>query len=167
MKTHSHLLTPDSTKELLLAGKALFTVKSLKKDLRYTFKVVQAQKTVDGEKIPIDGLYLCSVLVGPDNWTNYKYFGLLKVNADGSKKLLKAKKGKVSFDAPSVQFFALFLNELYKDNLEGRVEIWHEGKCLRCGKRLTTPESIERGIGPECWKAMGKVAPKTQLEMSL
>ena len=24
-------------------------------------------------------------------------------------------------------------------------------KCRKCGKRLTDPESIKRGFGPECW----------------
>jgi hypothetical protein len=31
----------------------------------------------------------------------------------------------------------------------------HAGKCGRCGKMLTTPDSLERGIGPECWSLMG------------
>ena len=31
-------------------------------------------------------------------------------------------------------------------------EFWHEGRCGKCGKKLTTPESIERGLGPECAK---------------
>lgn len=26
------------------------------------------------------------------------------------------------------------------------------GRCARCGKRLTDPESVARGIGPECAK---------------
>lgn len=24
-------------------------------------------------------------------------------------------------------------------------------KCQKCGRKLTDPESIERGYGPECW----------------
>ena len=24
-------------------------------------------------------------------------------------------------------------------------------KCRKCGKKLTDPESIRRGFGPECW----------------
>jgi hypothetical protein len=27
-----------------------------------------------------------------------------------------------------------------------------QGRCKRCGARLTDPESIERGIGPDCAK---------------
>lgn len=28
--------------------------------------------------------------------------------------------------------------------------LWHEGRCSACGRRLTDPESIERGLGPVC-----------------
>ena len=26
------------------------------------------------------------------------------------------------------------------------------GKCRKCGRRLTDPESRARGFGPECWE---------------
>lgn len=25
-------------------------------------------------------------------------------------------------------------------------------KCQKCGKKLTDPESMKRGYGPECWE---------------
>jgi len=34
-------------------------------------------------------------------------------------------------------------------NLENTV-ILHSGHCLRCGRKLTHPESIQSGLGPEC-----------------
>jgi hypothetical protein len=36
------------------------------------------------------------------------------------------------------------------------IEIWHEGKCGKCGRQLTVPSSIETGIGPECIKTLSK-----------
>ena len=27
-------------------------------------------------------------------------------------------------------------------------------KCQKCGKKLTDPESIKRGYGPECWNSL-------------
>jgi hypothetical protein len=38
------------------------------------------------------------------------------------------------------------------------VVIWHEGRCGRCGRRLTVPESIESGYGPECIGKIGGVS---------
>ena len=29
------------------------------------------------------------------------------------------------------------------------LEVWHEGRCGKCGRKLIVPESIARGIGPE------------------
>ncbi|MGQ4872128.1 MAG: DUF6011 domain-containing protein, partial [Candidatus Thorarchaeota archaeon] len=37
---------------------------------------------------------------------------------------------------------------VYNVALPEKVRIWHEGKCGRCGRRLTVPESIESGYGP-------------------
>jgi len=34
-----------------------------------------------------------------------------------------------------------------------RIELWHHGECSMCGRRLTDPKSIERGIGPTCYEA--------------
>lgn len=27
-------------------------------------------------------------------------------------------------------------------------------RCQKCGKKLTDPESMERGYGPECWSGI-------------
>ena len=35
--------------------------------------------------------------------------------------------------------------------VDGRLEIKVEDKCCICGRQLTDPESIDRGIGPECY----------------
>ena len=34
-------------------------------------------------------------------------------------------------------------------------------KCQKCGRKLTDPESIERGYGPECW---GSILPHYYIE---
>lgn len=41
------------------------------------------------------------------------------------------------------------------DHLMEEAVWWHEGRCGRCGRRLTVPESIESGFGPECIKHIG------------
>lgn len=36
-------------------------------------------------------------------------------------------------------------------------------KCRKCGKKLTDPESIKRGFGPECWYQLtGQYIDKTK-----
>jgi len=40
--------------------------------------------------------------------------------------------------------------------LPAGVEVWHDGCCGRCGRRLTDPGSVERGIGPERRGKLGR-----------
>lgn len=30
-------------------------------------------------------------------------------------------------------------------------------RCARCGRRITSPESVQRGVGPECAKKGGRI----------
>ena len=68
-------------------------------------------------------------------------------------------KSRVKADAFSFRLLNRVLARIWDDGL-GAVEaagykVHHEGKCGRCGRKLTTPESCLRGIGPECWALMG------------
>lgn len=35
---------------------------------------------------------------------------------------------------------------------EDRMQIYHEGTCSVCGRKLTSPKSIQTGMGPQCRK---------------
>lgn len=37
------------------------------------------------------------------------------------------------------------------------MQVWHEGVCSVCGRKLTTPKSVMWGIGPRCRKAIEAV----------
>jgi hypothetical protein len=52
--------------------------------------------------------------------------------------------------------FQYVINKLKLKNLPDFIEVWHEGKCGKCGRTLTVPSSIESGIGPECMKSLSK-----------
>ena len=117
----------------ILAGLATFTIRNPQTGTRFTYKVT---KTADERPF-----YFVGCLSGPDNTVDYSYLGVL----DHGKFRLTAKS-KAGLDAPSVQAFQ-WLTGHWED---ARVEVWHEGRCGRCGKKLTVPESIESGIGPVC-----------------
>ncbi len=51
--------------------------------------------------------------------------------------------------------FAWILRHLINCVMPPGVEIYHHGRCGNCGRILTHPESIKRGIGPECYKKYG------------
>lgn len=123
----------------LFAGDARFTVRSKKTGTRYTYRIAES----DGD----DPVFFASVLTGADNDRDYQYIGLAKPWG-----LVSTRKAKISADAPSVRALDWVLRVLQRGG-HPDLEIFHEGRCCRCGRALTTPESIERGIGPECAKA--------------
>jgi hypothetical protein len=78
----------------------------------------------------------------------YEFIGSIRVGS----KFKHSKKSRISDEAQSVKVFDFVLNKLISNSLPTFIEIWHEGKCCKCGRTLTTPESIQRGIGPECFR---------------
>jgi hypothetical protein len=131
------------TKTFLLAGNATLTVQSRKTGARFTYKV---RKSKDGK------CFFVSLLNGPDNENSFRWFGTIVQSEQG----LVFRHGKpdrtpITPDAPSAQGFAWLARNLNNPvNLSNNVQVHHEGKCCRCGRKLTVPASIESGIGPEC-----------------
>jgi hypothetical protein len=127
-------LSHSDVKTFMFAGNSIFTIINTKTGNRFTFKI---RKSKD------NNVFFVSLLTGSDNNTNYSYIGFISDNTFKS-----SKKSRVSEDAISFKAFSWVFTNI--SNLPSFVEIWHEGKCGRCGRKLTTPESIKRGLGPEC-----------------
>lgn len=142
------LRAKDDVLRFMLAGKAIMTLKSLRTGQHFTYKVKKAQ---DWNGIQ-SKLSFVSVLNGPDNTTNYSYMGTITPKLD---RLCTSAKSRVGSAAPSFKAFAWFLQALAAaGDLPADLEVRHEGRCGKCGRLLTHPESIDRGIGPECWGKM-------------
>lgn len=88
----------------------------------------------------LEGKRIVSLLVGPDNNRSYKGFGF--VSTCGRFINLWKKCDTEAFQKHRI---------LLVGNANELITQWlQSGKCKRCGRKLTTPESIERGIGPDC-----------------
>jgi len=151
METKAHILNQEDSKAFILAGKAIFTALSEKTGTRFTYKVVKAKENHSTSK----EVYFCSVLTGSDNEADYKFFGsIIKNKSINSLNFKWSTKSKgISPIAPSVLAFDFIINKLIVQNkTNNNLHIYHEGRCGRCGRLLTVPESIENGIGPECIK---------------
>lgn len=140
MDMQGQISDPKAALTFILAGKSYATFVSTKSGNRYTYKIELAEK-----RNPTDmNTWFVSLLMGPDNWSNYKYIGMIKNN-----QFRWTSKAKVAQDAPSVLGFGFVFDSL-QANAINNFEVWHEGKCGRCGKKLTVPESIASGFGPDC-----------------
>lgn len=142
-------------KGFILAGNATFTVEIpeafQKGKAHYTFNV---KKSEASERWPNESWFI-TMLTGPDNTNDYTYLGLLLPTIG---KVILTKKSQFPGSSYPVKLLTRLLACLWEDsnNLfeDLGFKLHHEGSCGRCGRVLTTPESVERGIGPECWKIM-------------
>jgi hypothetical protein len=130
-------------KKFITAGHALFTVVSKKTGIRRTFKV-RVLPAKPGRK---DILWGVSYLSGPENTSDYQYLGTLYPRGD---KLGFKVKESISPTSESAVAFGWLVKALNGESDLAQCEIWHAGKCGRCGRVLTDPESIATGLGPKC-----------------
>lgn len=146
----------------MLAGRAIFTMRS-QSGKRYTLRVSRA----DSVSLKIEGGRVVSklnkagkpvidtaprwdveLLTGSDNTGDYRTIGMItsKHVFHGFEVLTNAEEsnGAKAFDW-------LMTSKSYRaGQVPSTVELWHVGRCGRCGRALTVPESIESGIGPVC-----------------
>lgn len=125
--------------KFIFAGNSTFTFLNSESGNRFTFKVKKAKDS---------DLFFLSVLTGPDQ---YSYLGTI---SNGIYK--HGNKSNFSAGVQSEKVFSYVLNKLKSGSLPEFVEVWHEGKCGKCGRQLTVPSSIDNGIGPECIKTLSK-----------
>lgn len=101
------------------------------------------------------GKRIVSLLIGTDNENDYLEFGFV---SDDSRKILVWKRYQISSSLlkSCYETYATMIEDLSGEgNRYGqRYELLLEKRCSKCNRKLTTPESIERGIGPICYEVM-------------
>jgi len=152
------MLDIDGIRRYIEGGHGTFTIVSNKTGARFTYrlnmpkdapKVDERNRPVRKDRpLPI----FVSVLTGPDNTRDHRFIGTIWIH---KKVFSHSLKSKIGYDAPSVAAFRWFYLNLSDHRVLDFCEVWHEGKCGVCGRKLTVPESIERGMGPVCY---GKTA---------
>jgi len=138
----AELSDPMQALKFMWGGNAKFTLESRATGTRYTYRI---RKSDNGK------LYFVGVLTGPDNETDYPYLGHIYADS-GEFVFAKPEKAGVSRNAPSAAAFAWAYPRIKAGKIPEQLSVWHEGRCARCGKTLTVPESIISGFGPECIK---------------
>lgn len=129
----------------ILAGNCLVTIESGTTYKHFTYKIKQSSK--------VEGLYFVKQLRNKDNTKDYTYVGCYYATS-GIFVAVKPYKERHSSTWPS-GLRAIYYTLLHLNKLPDNLHVYHEGRCGRCGRLLTTPESIKRGLGPECCKMIG------------
>lgn len=137
-------------RKFALAGNAVFTVVSKRTGTRFTYRI-RKPRSENGEKKP----YFVQLMNGQDNTSDYGYIGLMfgqGADSDFASWRHGGNKARASASAPSVQGLEWLFSNVMNEKVLEKVEIWHQGKCGKCRKALTVPESIASGLGPVCAK---------------
>lgn len=135
-------LDKDLCKEFALGGNATITLESENTGNHFTYKI---QKSKDD-----DFLFFVKLLRGSDNNEDYSYIGCYYADSKYFHPCKKWNEVDRSSWPPSMRAIKYFFDRL--DAIPPKLHVYHEGRCAKCGRKLTTPESIKRGFGPECWR---------------
>lgn len=140
----SQLLDLDSITKYLLAGKAITTFVSKKTGAHLTFRVTGKP---EADRWEIESL------TGPDNTRNFTPIAELR-RVDGRFEFHRAPRFQATTNPPpslvAFRWAAYYLFEVEAPRVPALLEVHHSGRCSRCGRLLSTPESVRRGLGPYC-----------------
>ena len=144
MTTNVYIIDNDKALDFVLAGNATFTLVSKDTSRRFTYKMQRCKTNPHA--------YFVKLLYGPDNTSDYRYVGCYFDDSE-TFHLVRHYRDSAEYTWPaSIRAINYFLQHL--GNLSNRFIVYHEGRCARCGRKLTTPDSIIDGIGPECRRYM-------------
>lgn len=148
------LTDPEAIEQFIFAGNATFTLVSKKTLKRFTYRVrrADARSNFSAEDIAFRPWFI-SLLTGPDNDGSFTYLGAVfpVKQHPGKWTYAHSHKSPLTINEPSAYALEWFCWSLATRSPKlSEIEVWHEGRCGRCGRKLTVPESIATGFGPEC-----------------
>lgn len=133
------LATAEAARRFVLAGKATVTLRSQRTGAHFTYKVEAAKDQTSTRFV--------SLLTNGDT---YRYLGILSAMGQGFV-FRTTKKSCLPATSPAAAGFEVFFRNLWlHERIAPGLDVMHEGKCGRCNRALTHPESLESGFGPEC-----------------
>lgn len=123
----------------------IYTIKSSQTGDHRTFKI-----NTQGEKAEFaPGKRVVSLFTGTDNTADEHYTGFAFID-DAGIHVWEKKRSEGLWQTYATMLWTLALDGAFSAWADKGYTIMSEGRCLRCNRLLTTPESIKSGIGPIC-----------------
>jgi len=119
-----------------LAGHAIFTLRNSLTGNRFTYRIRARRRQG----------FSVALLHGQDNESDYMGIGYITQYASGPQFTPHYRANP----SQAMRAFAWAWPRLVTNTLPPEIEFYHAGRCGRCHRLLTTPESIASGIGPKC-----------------
>lgn len=126
--------SPQAALSFALAGRAVLTLQSERTGVHFTYQLRRAEAD--------KRLWYVSVLNGPQQFV---YMAVLDDRGPRA-----TRKSAVGADAPAFRAFSYWWQHAAAGKAAPHCTARHEGRCGRCHRALTHPESLDAGIGPEC-----------------
>lgn len=141
---------PDILINVILSEKnnkgGTFTIVSKKTGKHYTYRIARKE---------YNKKWFTHIYVMYD-YMDFKHLG---VYSSYDNNIYKKKQIVTSESAKAISWLLTKIINKY-DKLDENIELYHTGKCVRCGRDLTDPISIENGIGPVCINLPAKKSSK-------
>lgn len=154
-----------------LGGDAILTLENVTNGKRFTYRLTAGdpREGQDPARAPI----FVKILTGSNNEEDYTLVGMIFRDDRGQPTFsyrhfdgtwgAKRFKSPIGEDAPSAKGARWLLDRIHEHrsapilfgDLDERFAVYHEGRCCRCGRTLTVPESVESGVGPDCAARLG------------
>lgn len=135
-------LSENTVKDFIFGGNALITLESQDTGCHLTYKMLRSKNNAN--------LYFVKSLRGADNTKDYVYIGCYFADTK-TFVVEKSYKNVDPADWPKSIKAAKYLFD-HLDNIPPKLRVYHNGRCCKCGRILTSSESIKLGIGPECFR---------------
>lgn len=89
-----------------------------------------------------------------------KYLGFIKTVNDSTtySHVFYLPKGNDRWSELKKEYASAFgfsFRHILANRIPDKLQFYHTGRCGYCGRPLTDPESMARGIGPTCLKHLG------------
>ena len=141
-----HEVDRNSIPEFLLAGNCECIIRNDDSNNQFEYRISQLKNDKKSESTG-NKMYFVYVKMGK----SYEYAGYLLLNTEsGNVEYYKGKKGILTPESQPIKVLG-YVFKNYK-RMPKCVNVLHLGKCTKCGRSLTDVESIDRGMGPYCYR---------------
>lgn len=137
----------EAIRRYCLGGRGIITLENPKSGKHHTYEF---RKPNNPEDFSPDVLFVYC-LVKENTWL---YVGMFTYKNNVFRLTRYSKFVSDSEIVEGVRYIVNKISGKFAKRSVERMKFYHEGVCSVCGRKLTTPKSIELGIGPKCKKVL-------------
>ena len=143
-------ITLDRALKYVLSGSSEFKLVSGKTSREIFYRVTRKSAACTGSNNDNQFIYW---LYSGESYDSLKYLGSIYFNKNQNCfEFARGKLGVGNKYSVEVKAILYFMNRIYSGKFNTNIEIYHNGNCGKCGKKLRNVMSINTGLDPDCAK---------------